>query len=275
MTIGIIGLGLIGRSMALALRLANFGKKIIGVDQNLQNTSRELELKLVEKVLFLDTLSSQSEVSILTIHVDRIKKLLLKLLEQIPNKNVVLNTGSIKDEIYQSVADYPKRDRFVVIHPIAGAEYSSPETALTKLFERKITIFYQAEHSTPDSLQTAEKVYPQLSISLIKIDSKTHDLHLSYISHLSHILSFGLARTILVVKRDERNIFHLVGSMFNPTVRLAKSYPEISGYQSSDRTKPTYSKQSRPMAIKAYIYQPSTFRRVPYKRTTPKRSTDT
>ncbi|XOD68811.1 MAG: prephenate dehydrogenase/arogenate dehydrogenase family protein [Flavobacteriales bacterium AspAUS03] len=254
MSIEIIGLGLIERSMALTLRQANFWKKNIGTDQNPQNTSRTLEFELVEKIVSLDVLILQSELIILAIPVDRIKKMSAEFLEQIPNKSIVFDTGSTKDEIYQAVADHPNRDRFLSSHLIADTKYSGLEATFSKLFKGKITILRQAEYSTLDILKTAEKVYTQLRMFLVQMNSKAHDLHLSYISHFSHVLFFKLARTVLNIERDKQNIFHLAVSGFSSTVHLDK--------KSQDTWIPISrsNKTNLLKVIETYINQLSTFR---------------
>lgn len=226
MKIGIIGLGLIGGSMALSLRKTNLVKKIIGTDQNPQNALHALELGIVEEIVAPDVLIAQSEIIILATPVNEIRKILPELLNKIPDKSIVLDTGSTKEEICQSVAEHSRRDRFVATHPIAGTEYSGPEAAFDGLFEGKTTIICQAERSGPHALEKVEIIYQKLRMPSIRMDAEAHDLHMAYISHLSHILSFGLVRTVLNVEKDEKNILHLAGSGFSSTARLAKSRPE-------------------------------------------------
>jgi prephenate dehydrogenase len=136
-----------------------------------------------------------------------------------------MDMGSTKGELCQSVAKHPKRSQFLAAHPIAGTEFSGPEAAFASLFEDKTMIFCNVDETKPRLLELAKGLIAPLNMSIRYMGAEAHDKHLAYVSHLSHISSFMLGKTVLHVEKDERDIFELAGSGFASTVRLAKSNP--------------------------------------------------
>lgn len=219
----IIGLGLIGGSMALSLKKNGFIHRAVGVELNPIHAQQALDLGLVEEVVSLEEGIQNSLLTILAIPVDKGEALISKILDQIPPESVVTDLGSTKYGICKAVQNHPRRGRFVASHPIAGTENTGPEAAFDSLFEGKMGIICDPEVSDPDALELIKSLYLSLNMTLTYMPSKEHDLHLAYVSHLSHITSFALGLTVLEVEKDEKNIFTLAGSGFASTARLAKS----------------------------------------------------
>ncbi|WP_103327653.1 prephenate dehydrogenase [Bacteroidetes bacterium endosymbiont of Geopemphigus sp.] len=227
MTIGIIGLGLIGGSIAMDLRISDFAKHIIGNDYNSKNIRYALQRALIDEVMDIKNMIEHVDLIILAVPVNVIKKMLPDLLHLIYDKTVILDTGSTKHEICQSVVKHPKRNQFVATHPIAGTEYSGPQAALTGLFNKKTVVLCNTEESAPEALKTVKKLYRQLNAEFIELPSDVHDKHAAYLSHLSHIIAFSLAKVALgFQKKSTENVFYMAGSGFSSTARLAKSSPE-------------------------------------------------
>lgn len=229
MNIGIIGLGLIGASIGLKLRKSNYIDKIYGNDLNLKNSIFSEKKGIVDKIIPFQKIVEKSSVIILSVPVDKITKMLPNILNRMSIDSVVLDTGSTKNSICNSVYSHPKRNRFVATHPIAGVEYSGPIYANPKLFDRKNCIICDHELSDPDAIVIAKKIFSSImKMHLIYIDSKVHDLYISYTSHLPHLLSFTLAKIILK-KFNKKNFFikNLMGSGFLSSIRLAKSNPNV------------------------------------------------
>jgi len=152
--------------------------------------------------------------------------LLPQVLDLIGDHQVVLDAGSTKEAVLQSVAQHPKRARFVATHPMAGTEYSGPTAAVADLFAGKCCVFTAIEQSAPDAVETVRQLYLALGMHLAYLDGEAHDLHVAYVSHISHIASFALALTVLEKEREEDRIFELASAGFGSTVRLAKSSPD-------------------------------------------------
>ncbi|WP_185856435.1 prephenate dehydrogenase [Blattabacterium cuenoti] len=229
MNIGIIGLGLIGGSISLGLRKSNFGDKFIGTDSNQVNALHAVQLGIVDEIIPLQDLILQSSVIILSIPVDGIEKILPNILNKITNNTVILDTGSTKYDICNRVFSHPKRSRFVATHPIAGIENSGAISAHSDLFYKKNCIICDSELSDPDAISISEKIFSVMKMRMIYITSKEHDLYIAYISHLPHVVSFALARTVLkqFQNEEEKKVFNnMMGSGLASTTRLAKSNPE-------------------------------------------------
>ncbi|ADR20302.1 prephenate dehydrogenase [Marivirga tractuosa] len=224
----VIGLGLIGGSFALAVKNKFPNIRIYGVDQNPAHASKALEMNIIDEIkLTNDKEMLKSDVIILAIPVSAIQIVLSDLLSTISNETVVIDTGSTKGSICESVYQHPKRAQFVAAHPIAGTEYSGPEAAFPKLFEGKKNIICEFELCNDLAKKCATWLFETVGINNIFMDAENHDKHLAYVSHLSHISSFMLGLTVLNIEKDEKNILNLAGSGFASTVRLAKSSPEM------------------------------------------------
>jgi len=223
----IIGLGLIGGSIAIDLRKMSVATRLIGVDLSPDNSKRALELKLVDEISSLEEAVQLADLVITAIPVNAMRTLLLKVLDLIGEKTIVIDTGSTKSQICKAIQQHPKRSQFVAAHPIAGTENSGPDAAFSGLFHQKTNIICERELSSVQALTVADQVFAALEMRTIFMDPVEHDKHVAYVSHLSHVSSFLLGQTVLDIEQDEKNIFNLAGSGFASTVRLAKSSPEM------------------------------------------------
>ena len=227
MRVAIVGLGLIGGSMALDLRKNGFANTLVGVDLNPNHAQRALELGLVDRIEPEDKALSEADLVILAIPVNTLVALLPAVLDTVSKHTLVLDGGSTKALICKSVSKHPKRNQFVAAHPIAGTENSGPDAAHHGLFTHKSVIISEKEKSSDEALELALKLFESLQMKVTYMQPEEHDRHVAYVSHLSHVSSFLLGQTVLDIERDEKNIFTLAGSGFASTVRLAKSSPEM------------------------------------------------
>lgn len=227
MKTAIIGLGLIGGSMAIDLRKSGVSTMLIGVDNSSDHAGRALELGLVDAIAGLEEAVSQADLIITAIPVNAIRNVLIKILDNIPEHAIVIDTGSTKSMICKAIEKHPKRSQFVAAHPLAGTENSGPDAAFSGLFTRKTNIICEKEKSSAHALEVASDVFSALEMRTIFMDPVEHDKHVAYVSHLSHVSAFLLGQTVLDIEKDEKNIFNLAGSGFASTVRLAKSSPDM------------------------------------------------
>ncbi|MGK2857792.1 MAG: prephenate dehydrogenase [Thermoanaerobaculia bacterium] len=255
MKTAIVGLGLIGGSIAIELRRAGFSSSIAGVESNARNARLALEAGLVDEVTSLDAAVREAGVVVLAIPVDAIREIAPATLDQIGERAVVVDTGSTKASVCATLAAHSRRGQFVAAHPIAGTENSGPLAALAGLFRGKVNIVCERERSTARALATAETMFELLGLRTIFMGAEEHDLHLAYVSHLSHVSSFLLGQTVLDIEKSEENIFDLAGSGFASTVRLAKSSPAM--------WVPIFEQNSANLlrALDEYIAHLATFRR--------------
>ena len=227
MKIAIVGLGLIGGSLAIDLRSKKIATRLIGVDFNEGHARKALELGLVDEILPEEKAFTESDVVILAIPVNTIGALLPSMLDRVAKNTVVIDTGSTKSMICKSVAQHDRRAQFVAAHPISGTENSGPTAALQGLFDGKTNIICEKEQSSESSLAVAKNIFDSVGMNTIFMEPDEHDKHVAYVSHLSHVSSFLLGQTVLDIEKDEKNIFDLAGSGFASTVRLAKSSPAM------------------------------------------------
>lgn len=223
----IIGLGLIGGSIAIDLRKAGLVDKLIGVEASKEHAQLALKLKLVDEIHPLEEAVNGADLVITAIPVNFIRTVLLNILDTIGKNTIVIDTGSTKSQICKAIHGHAKRDQFVAAHPIAGTENSGPNAAFSGLFLQKTNIICEQEKSSAKALELAGRVFEALGLRTIFMDPVEHDKHVAYVSHLSHVSSFLLGQTVLDIEQDEKNIFNLAGSGFASTVRLAKSSPDM------------------------------------------------
>lgn len=226
MTIAIVGIGLIGGSLAITLKENGFAEHVIGVDISKQNLDKAIRRRLIDEDLNLTEALAKSDIVVLSTPVDVMLKLLPSVLDQV-DRQVIMDVGSTKQQLLDTIRDHPKRGRFVATHPMAGTEYSGPEAAIPNLFDHKYTVLCDETSSDEDAVQTVKELYQSIPMSIASLDAVSHDVHTAYVSHISHISSFALALTVLAKEEDEERIFELASSGFGSTVRLAKSSPDM------------------------------------------------
>jgi prephenate dehydrogenase len=224
--IAVVGVGLIGGSLALQLHEKKISSKLVGVESNEFHAQKALELELVDEILPLDDAIQQSDVIILAIPVDSMVSLLPEVLNKI-NNQVVIDLGSTKSQLIESVKNHPKRGRYVAAHPMWGTEYSGPLAAVKGAFENVAVIICNSKDSDHDALEWTKDMFTKIRMRILEMEAGAHDLHAAYVSHISHITSFALANTVLEKEKEEEAIFELASAGFESTVRLAKSNPAM------------------------------------------------
>jgi prephenate dehydrogenase len=226
MIVCIIGLGLIGGSIAIDLKKRDFATKVIGVDHDPTHCATAQRMGFVDDIQPLDTALAAAELIVVAVPVDAAMSLLPLVLDRVTTQ-VVTDVCSTKASIAEAVADHPRRARFVGGHPMAGTENSGPWAALAGLFEGKVGILCDVERSDPDAVECVTRMYDALYMRVEQMDSATHDIHVAYVSHISHVGSYALALTVLEQEHDQRQIFNLASGGFSSTARLAKSSADM------------------------------------------------
>lgn len=227
MKLAVVGLGLIGGSMALDLRNAQSVSEVLGVDKNLDHCQEALSLRIVDRILSLEEALASADLIILSTPVNVLGSMLPKILDGLGACTTIIDVGSTKAKIGEAVQGHKNRKQFVSTHPMAGTEFSGPKAARLGLFQNKATVICDQELSDPIHLQKVIKMYEVLAMRVLYMNSTEHDLHAAYVSHLSHISSFVLANTVLDKEKNVNAIFDLASAGFESTVRLAKSSPDM------------------------------------------------
>lgn len=226
MRVSIVGIGLIGGSFALSLRKLGIASQVIGVDNNEENGKKAVELGLVDCIMPFNEALECSDLIVISVPVNAIPMLSVKILNKITDKQIVIDMGSTKQELCDIISQHPKRGRFVATHPMWGTEYSGPQAAIDGAFKGRTVVICNSDSSDSDALQTIVDIYNKIGMPIKYMNSEEHDIHTAYISHISHITSFALALTVLEKEREVDHIFDLAGGGFESTVRLAKSSPQ-------------------------------------------------
>jgi prephenate dehydrogenase len=224
--VAIVGVGLIGGSLALQLNEKGLAAGIIGVEANPEHARKAVNLRLVDEVKNLSDAIKEADVVILAIPVDKLVHVLPEVLDKVEHQ-IVLDVGSTKQLLIDVVKEHPNRSRYVATHPMWGTEYSGPEAAIRGAFENKAVVICNASESDPDAVEWVKSMYQKIGMHLLEMTAIDHDLHTAYVSHISHITSFALANTVLEKEREEDAIFELASAGFESTVRLAKSNPAM------------------------------------------------
>jgi prephenate dehydrogenase len=221
-----IGVGLIGGSFAIDIKKNNPKAIIHGISRKEETLNKALELKLIDKKATLDDLKN-ADLVIVSIPVDATVKLLPTILDKISETGLVVDAGSTKEAICKVVEHHPKRRNFLACHPIAGTEKSGPTAAISGLYAGKTNIICEVEKTTFKLQEKALRLFTDIGMRIRYMDPVSHDKHIAYVSHLSHISAFMLGKTVINKAKNERDIFDMAGSGFESTVRLAKSSPAM------------------------------------------------
>ncbi|MGY8915625.1 MAG: prephenate dehydrogenase [Flavobacteriales bacterium] len=226
MNVFIIGVGLIGGSMAKDIKNFDPEAIIYGIDTNETHLEEALSLGLIDNSATYQDLSI-ADVVIVSIPVDVMVSELPKVLDVVNDDAVVLDAGSTKALICSTLDHHPKRRNFLACHPIAGTEFSGPSAAINGLYIGKTNIICEVEKTAFKLQERALELFQKLGMRIRYMNPEAHDKHIAYVSHLSHISSFMLGKTVIEKEKNERDIFDMAGSGFESTVRLAKSSPAM------------------------------------------------
>ena len=222
----IIGIGLIGGSFAKGIKRLYPESTLIGLDKNGGHVKEALELGLIDRKANDDSLSD-ADIVFVTIPVDVLVTELPNILDKVNDDCVVIDAGSTKSLLCQTVEKHPKRRNYLSCHPIAGTEFSGPSAAFDGLYEGKTNIICEVEKTAFKLQEKALELFRELGMRIRYMNPEAHDKHIAYVSHLSHISSFMLGKTVIEEEQNERDIFDMAGSGFESTVRLAKSSPDM------------------------------------------------
>ncbi|MCO6161273.1 prephenate dehydrogenase [Flavobacterium sp. NRK F7] len=222
----VIGLGLIGGSFALDIKDKRPNTLIVGIDTNSEHLLKAKELGVIDIEGTQEDIQEADWV-IVAVPVDKSMNVLVDVLNKINSTAIVFDVGSTKSQICEAVKNHQNRRNFIAAHPIAGTEFSGPQAALKGLFVERTNIICEVEKTAFVFQEKALELFKQIGMRIRYMDPISHDKHIAYMSHLSHISSFMLGKTVIEEEKNERDIFDMAGSGFESTVRLAKSSPAM------------------------------------------------
>ena len=226
MNIGIIGLGLMGGSLAKAVKRYGISKKVYGFTNSEKNKKEIEELGLVDELVDLETLKKVSDVIILSIPVDAIISMFPNFLD-INEKTTIIDMGSTKEYIVKNIPTKIRKN-FVEAHPMTGTEKNGPKAAIDNLYEGKTVVLCDLEDNANIHVNKAFKIFQEIGMRIVVMNSHEHDVNACYISHLPHLISFGLANTVMS-HQNPKEIIALAAGGFKDMSRIAKSSPRMWG----------------------------------------------
>ena len=225
MKIGIVGLGLMGGSFALDIKTPFPNSIIYGLDNSEDNLNKALKIGLIDYQIKYSELNKM-DIVLVSVPVNHLLKIIPKVLDTVGKNTLVIDVGSTKEAICSLLKNHKNRSNYLAAHPMAGTEFSGPSAAQKNLYIGKTNIICEFEKTDNELGKFALEIFQGLKMKTIYMDPKSHDVHVAYVSHLSHISSFMLGKTVIEKEKNEDNIFDLAGSGFESTVRLAKSNPK-------------------------------------------------
>lgn len=219
MNIAIVGLGLMGGSLAKSLKNIDFIENIVGSDHNINHQKEALELGLVDKIVEFDEVKNY-DVIFLAIPVDGVIAA-LKNLSDVGENTTIIDLGSTKAKIIDSISK-DIRKNFVAAHPMTGTENFGPKAAIDNLYNSQVVVLCDIENSGELQASIAKKIFKALSMKMHFMPAHQHDRHAAFISHMPHAISYSLANTVMN-QENKRNILALAAGGFRSMSRLAKS----------------------------------------------------
>jgi len=224
MNIGIVGLGLMGGSLGLALKKIPKKYKVIGYDHNKKHQEDALELKLVDKLANNFSEIKTCDVIVLTIPVDAIIKT-SQNLQDVHEQCTIIDFGSSKEKIDDAI---PKqiRQNFVTAHPMTGTEKFGPTAAIEGLYDNKVMVVCNQEKSAEIQNKIALEIFADIHAKVVFMGAKEHDRHAAFISHMPHAVSYAIANSVMK-QENPQSIIALAGGGFRSMSRIAKSSPNM------------------------------------------------
>ena len=226
MKVYIIGVGLIGGSFAIDIKAAFKEAVIFGIDKNQEHLDQAIDLNVIDQIAVIEDIA-EADVVIITIPVDSTLDILPEVLDKVSENGLVIDAGSTKQKLCEKIKSHPKRRNYLAAHPIAGTEFSGPKAAIANLYRNKTNIICEVEKTAFKLQELGMEIFSRLGMRIRYMDPASHDKHIAYVSHLSHISSFMLGKTVIEKEKNEKDIFDMAGSGFASTVRLAKSSPAM------------------------------------------------
>jgi prephenate dehydrogenase len=225
----IVGVGLIGGSLARVARERGLVSRIVGLGRGLENLEKALELGVID-AMETDWARGMADADlvVLAAPVEGIVQLLPKVGDLCREDTVVTDVGSVKGLIVREAErTLPNPKRFVGGHPIAGTENSGVEASFASLFTNRKTILTPADGTDPEALDRVRRLWDGAGSEVITMDVQNHDRVMGFVSHLPHIVAYSLVHTIYNEDQQEGGLARFSAGGFLDFTRIASSHPEM------------------------------------------------
>ena len=225
--LAIIGVGMIGASLALALKQARAVNHVVGCGRNQLNLQKGVDLGVIDSyTASIAEAASSADVVVLATPLGAMKQVFEQIADIISEHTVITDTGSAKGsviKIAQTVLG-DKISQFVPGHPIAGAEKSGVEAGLADLYQNRRVIITPLESTDPEAVAKIESMWQACGASIEYLGVEHHDKVLAATSHLPHMLAYGLVNYLSGLN-DHDEIFKYAAGGFRDFTRIASSDP--------------------------------------------------
>ena len=228
-SMAVVGVGLIGGSLARAARERGLVSRIIGLGRGEENLRRALELGVID-VMETDWSKGiqDAELVVLAIPVEGIVQVLPKIASLLEDESIVTDVGSVKGSIVREAERIlPAPGRFIGGHPIAGTENSGVEASFASLFTDRKTILTPTDRTDPEALDRVRQLWEAIGSTVVLMDTDRHDRVMGFVSHLPHIVAYALVHTVCNVDQTEGDLARFSAGGFLDFTRIASSHPEM------------------------------------------------
>lgn len=226
-TATIVGLGLIGGSIAKAASERKIFRRIFAVDINRETLKKIEEVGIAEKVTnnIFDVID-KTDLLILSTPPEQITKVAKEILRKTTAGFVLTDVGSIKRRIVEEVeCEISSNVSFIGGHPLAGTEFSGFDASFSTLFDGKICVLTPTEKTNPDALNIVKEMWKRLGSSVVEMDPVEHDRIFAMVSHLPHVLAYTIVNTVANSEEYCGELFRFTGAGFRDFTRIASSDP--------------------------------------------------
>jgi len=223
-TVGIIGLGLMGGSLGKAVKKYAIAEKVYGYVRNDDQKKEVLDLNLVDEVASIETLKKECDLIVLAVPVDTIINFIPQLLD-INEKTTIMDMGSTKEFIVKNVPSSIRKN-FVAAHPMVGTEKNGPKAAIDNFYEGHTIVLCDIKDNDKYHVDKVFGIFQEIGMRIVNMNSTEHDMHACFMSHLPHAISYSLANTVMG-HEDPKSIIALAAGGFKDMSRVAKSSPKM------------------------------------------------
>jgi len=224
----IIGCGLIGSSLARAIKKHNLSEKIVSSNRSDIVNKKVLELKIVDDSSS-DTqkMVNDSDLIIIATPLSSYENVILKIKNSLKNGMILTDVGSVKERVISLVEKaIPKDVSWIPSHPIAGTEESGPEAGFSELFKNRWCILTPSKKAKEKDINTLKSFWKKIGSKVDIMDAKQHDYILSITSHIPHLVAYNIVNTSINTQEEKQSaiIKYSAGGLRDFT-RIAASNP--------------------------------------------------
>jgi len=225
----IVGVGLIGGSVSLALKRAGVVGRVTGVGRNRDNLELAQSLGIVDAWTHdVGEAVRDADVVLLAVPMNAYASVFAAMAETLPEHAVVTDAGSTKQTAIAAANNcLPKPERFIAAHPIAGTEQSGAGAAFAELFDKRLSVITPEQDSDASALALIQQLWEKTGSRVVTMDAAEHDDFLASVSHLPHLAAFALVNAVSRQKREGHDPFCFAAGGFRDFTRIASSSPEM------------------------------------------------